>query len=271
MKARLFQTLVILALVTFATPAHATNHDAAPWDDLTAGPTVRIIGVIDGDTVLLQDAIDGVSEVRLVGIQAPKLPLGRKNFAAWPLSGDARAALRALVKGRDVTLYFGTTPKDRHGRFLAHLRTGDGTWVQGRMLELGMARVYSFADNRVGADSMLARERQARAIALGIWGHPFYAVRTPLEAAAFIGRFEVVEGIVHDAAKTGRKTYLNFSDDWRSDFTIALKGKARKLFKDAALDLSTLTQHRVRVRGWLKNLNGPMIELSHPEQLEILD
>ena len=27
---------------------------------------------------------------------------------------------------------------------------------------------------------------------------------------------------------------------------------------------------RVRVRGWLKSFNGPMIEVTHPEQIEIL-
>jgi len=27
----------------------------------------------------------------------------------------------------------------------------------------------------------------------------------------------------------------------------------------------------VRVRGWLKPRNGPMIEASHPEQIELLE
>jgi len=31
-----------------------------------------------------------------------------------------------------------------------------------------------------------------------------------------------------------------------------------------------LEGYNVRVRGWLKEYNGPMVELSHPEQLEVL-
>ena len=38
--------------------------------------------IIDGDTLVLQSGV----QVRLVGIQAPKLPLGRRGFTAWPLA-----------------------------------------------------------------------------------------------------------------------------------------------------------------------------------------
>ena len=40
----------------------------------------RVVEVIDGDTVVLEDG----RQVRLVGIQAPKLALGRPGFRAWP-------------------------------------------------------------------------------------------------------------------------------------------------------------------------------------------
>jgi endonuclease YncB( thermonuclease family) len=36
--------------------------------------------VVDGDTVVLESAVMDANQVRLVGILAPKLPLGRKNF-----------------------------------------------------------------------------------------------------------------------------------------------------------------------------------------------
>lgn len=29
--------------------------------------------------------------------------------------------------------------------------------------------------------------------------------------------------------------------------------------------------HILRVRGWLKSFNGPMIEATHPEQIEVLE
>ncbi len=140
-----------------------------PWEPLNAaileaGTSARVVSVADGDTLTLDDGVI----VRLVGIQAPKLPLGRPGFKAWPLADEAKAALEALALGRRVTLYYGGRRNDRYGRALAHLYRDDGLWIQGAMLEQGMARVYSFSDNRGEVAAMLTWEAAARAGGLGI-------------------------------------------------------------------------------------------------------
>ena len=92
--------------------------------------------------------IDGNrTRARLVGIQAPKLPLGRPGFKAWPLAAEAKAALAELTLGREVTLAYGGRRIDRHGRALAHLIEGAGIWVQGELLSRGMARNTWAASN----------------------------------------------------------------------------------------------------------------------------
>ena len=68
-----------------------------------------------------------------------------------------------------------------------------------------------------------------------------------------------------------RRAYLNFGEDWRSDFTIALDARTRRLFEAEAIDLKAYEGRRLRVRGWLKSRNGPMIEVTHPEQIELLE
>jgi endonuclease YncB( thermonuclease family) len=237
---------------------------------LERGPRATIAAVIDGDTVTLAQPIEGASEVRLVGIQAPKLPLGRPDFPEWPLAPEAKTALEKLLDGRRVMLRFGETRKDRHGRLLAHLHGDDGAWIQGAMLRAGMARVYTFADNRALALEMYALEAEARAAQRGIWGHPYYAVRTPEAAAEDIGTFQLVEGRVLDTARVRERVFLNFGHDWRTDFTVAIPTKALAGFRAAGLDPQTLKGKRIRVRGWLKSENGPMIEVSHPEPIEVL-
>jgi len=148
---------------------------------LEAGPTATAIAVIDGDTLVLDDG----QEVRLVGLQAPKLPLGRPGFQTWPLAEEAKAALAALTLGRRIVLGYGGRRLDRHGRALAHLFDADvGTWIQGALLEAGLARVYSFADNRALVAEMLALERTARTAHRGIWADPFYAPRSAATAGA---------------------------------------------------------------------------------------
>lgn len=265
------QSFIPLALFFILLLVGVESHAAEPWLSLEAGPTVRVTGIVDGDTVTIAPEVDGAREIRLVGIQAPKIPLGRKNFKTWPYGETARDALTSLLDGRLVDLFFGGSRMDRHGRLLAHLRRDDGLWVQGEMLAQGLARVYSFPDNRAVVDQMLAAEQAARDLDLGIWRHPFYDIRTPSDAADFIGRFELVQGVVYDVADRGKRIYVNFADDWRTDFTLTIKGKARRIFRDAEFDPLALKGRLVRTRGWLKTLNGPMINLTHPEQIELLD
>lgn len=232
------------------------------------GPMARVAEVVDGDTVVLAEPVMEAKEVRLVGLQAPKLPLGRANFPAWPLAEESKTALEALTLGKPVRLSFGGSDKDRHGRLLAHLHLADGEWVQGRMLALGMARVYSFPDNRALVAEMLRLESEARTAKRGIWALRFYAVRAPAETTRLIGSFQLVEGRVVKAAKVKGTVYLNFGADWRSDFTAAAGADALRLFRKAGVDPLAFEGRVVRVRGWLKQLNGPLIALSHPEQIE---
>jgi endonuclease YncB( thermonuclease family) len=250
--------------VVFLAAAPVDAAESPPFDGLASGGRSKVVEIVDGDTLALEDG----REVRLVGIQAPKLPLGRKGFVAWPLADEAKAALAELTMGRPVALFFGGRRGDRHGRTLAHLRDAAGRWVQGEMLSRGLARVYSFFDNRALIAEMLTKERRARRARRGIWADPFYAVRAPGEAGRHIGGFEIVEGAVLAAEVKGRRAYLNFGPDWKSDFTVTLDAKALRRFAESGIDPVAYEGRRVRVRGWLKSYNGPMIEVSHPEQIE---
>ncbi len=233
--------------------------------------TARIVEIVDGDTVVLDDG----SQVRLVGLQAPKLPLGRPNFPTWPLAAEAKAALEEIALGQRVSLSYGGTRMDRHGRRLAHLHVldEDGAprlWVQGEMLRRGMARVYTFPDNRAMVAEMLALEREARAARRGIWALDWYRILSPAEAARHIDSFQLVEGRVLQAAEVKGRIYLNFGEDWRTDFTVSIPRRAWRAFRAAGMDPLGLEGERIRVRGWLEPRNGPAIEATHPEQIERL-
>ena len=65
--------------------------------------------------------------------------------------------------------------------------------------------------------------------------------------------------------------YLNFGADWRRDFTVRLRraeldvGLAR-----SGLAIERLTDHRLEIRGYVLEAGGPLIDVSHPEQIEVL-
>jgi len=150
---------------------------------------------------------------------------------------------------------------------------GTRPWLQEELVAKGLARVYSFPDNRACVAELLARETEARAKRLGVWGSPAYRIQEALDVER-LGRlthsYQLVEGTVASVGEGGGRIYLNFAKDWRNDFTISIERKDAAAFTTAGIDLKGLTGKRVRVRGWVEWRNGPMIEATHPEQIEIL-
>ena len=251
--------------------AIAFGSQALACETLVAGPRGRVVSVTDGDTVVL----DNDMAVRLIGIQAPKLPLGRQGYPTWPLAEEAKQALEDIALGQNVVLRYGTQRMDRHGRQLAHMFVGeDEVWAQRAMLEQGLARVYSFYDNRLCLDELLKSEGQARADRVGIWdGVEFYAIRRADRPAALLGRvdsYEIVEGRIMSAARVRNRVYLNFGSNWREDFTVIIERNGLGIFEREGIDPLQLEDALVRVRGWVENRDGPRIEVTHPEQIELL-
>lgn len=241
-------------------------------DSLTPGPTGRVVSISDGDTFDL----DTGQTVRLVGIQAPKLPLGRPNFEAWPLGDEARDKIEALTLGENVSLYFGGERRDRHGRTLAHVvvESEDGPlWVQAEMLKAGLARVYSFPDNRSCLSELYAAERTGRTERRGLWRDGFYAVRDasrPEQILERVDQYELVEGRVLNVDITGGRAYLNFGRHWKEDFTIVIESSSLRLFEREGFDVEELENRPIRVRGWIDDRDGPRMLVTHPEQIEVL-
>lgn len=243
---------------------------ALACDALQPGPSGIVAEVVDGDTLLLADG----ARVRLIGIQAPKLAQGREGMDDWPLAGVARDALAGLLKGKRVHLRYGQTAKDRYGRLLAHVFVEpNDMWVQLEMLERGLARTYSLADNRLCLDELYRAEARARAERSGIWANDFYAIRSagqPEKIAALAGQFELVEGAVQSVGHSGGRTYLNFGTDYSKDFTIVINADGLRLFQSAGIDPDELDGALIRVRGWIDLYGGPRIMVTHPEQIEVL-
>ena len=262
------------SLVRLATLAalSAVSTAALACADLRMAPGGLVVQVTDGDTVVLDSGL----VVRLIGTQAPKLPLGRDDFDTWPLAPEAKAALEALALNKTVQLGYGGEAIDRYERALAHVfvEGPEGPiWAQQAMVAQGLARVYSFPDNRKCLDLLFAAEGRARLSGLGIWRDPYYSVRAanvPGDLLARAGHYELVEGRVLLAEQSGGRVYLNFGRFWKEDFTAVIEAPALRLFAAAGVDPLVLDGALVRVRGWVDDRDGPRIEVTHPEQIEVL-
>ncbi|MBK1838978.1 thermonuclease family protein [Azospirillum sp. YIM B02556] len=236
-----------------------------------AAEPLRVAAVLDGDTLELEDG----RRVRLAGIEAAKPPRGANpaDGRVWPLAEAATAALADLALGRRVALH-GPAPADRHGRLLAHLVREDGVWLQSALLVRGLARVHTRPDARAYAAELLAGEDAARNAGRGLWRSRVYAVRDagdPDEVSRDRDSFQLVEGVVLAVAKGGGETWLDFGADWRSDVTVHIGRAAMREVTRAGIDPLSFEGRRLRVRGWITLRNGPMIEITHPEQIERLE
>jgi micrococcal nuclease len=238
----------------------------AATNGVPAEESGRVATVVDGDTLVLADE----RQVRLVGIDAPRVPLGAARDMIWSQAEAAKAALAELAQDRRVTLRYGGVTSDRYGRVLAQLYREDGLWLQGEMLRRGLARVHSYADNRALVGEMLAVEDEARQAPRGLWRDSAYAVRRAEEAGRFVETFQLVEGTIVDVAKVKGQIFLNFASDWHSAFTAHLPRSALPLFRDAGVDPLALKGATVRLRGWVRFDARPMIDVTHPEQIELL-
>ncbi len=240
--------------------------------DLPERETVTVGSVADGETLILADG----RTVRLLGVKAPSPPLGWKEQDPWPFVAEAKAELSRLASGATVELGFDERREDRHGHLLAQvtiLRGDDRIWLQEELVGRGFARVYSLADTRACVAELLAREDAARTARRGLWRSWAYRVQDAADVRR-LGRltrtYQLVEGMVHAVGEGRKLIYVNFAEDWRSDFTITIARKDLAAFEAAGLDLARLAGSKVRVRGWVEWWNGPMIAATHPEQIEVL-
>lgn len=254
--------VAVLSILVGIARAEAATQIVTRPEQLATGPVARVIAVLDGDTVILDDR----QHVRLTGLNAPEI--AHPPAPAEPYGAEAKSELAQLLNNRQVHLYYGGARNDRYGRVLAHLVRDDGLWIQQEMVRRGAARVYTFADNRALAAPMLAAEQAARAARKGLWAKADYAVRNADQPIAPMEVFHVVEGRVTQVIFHRSWIFINFGADWRKDFTATISGKDRSLFDKNWL--MELEGQMIRVHGRVHYHNGPSVTVTHPEQIEIV-
>lgn len=146
---------------------------AAAWAGLQGGlggPALaatlsgRVVGVTDGDTLVVLDTQRATHRVRLAGIDAPE-----KHQAH---ADRAHQQLALMAHGRAVAVHF--DHKDRYGRLLGQV------WVNGKdinlaLLEGGWAWHYiAYASEQSPTDRKryAEAEQDARAARRGLWSAP---------------------------------------------------------------------------------------------------
>src|SRR5712691_10186805 len=151
--ARLIPLLVLLASV-----AGIAGAQPAPLE----GTVVRIV---DGDTIHVRLA-DRIEKVRYIGVNTPEVHHPRKGEE--PGGREAMAVNRALVEGRTVRLETDVRARDRYGRLLAYVWTGD-VMVNAELVRRGYAQVMTVPPNVRHQALFVKLQRDAREAGRGLW------------------------------------------------------------------------------------------------------
>jgi endonuclease YncB( thermonuclease family) len=248
-----------------------TAETLAPPEGLSPPEGAEVARIIDGNTLELA----GGAVLRLAGIETP-MP-DPDDAAKTRLADAAVAALKGLIGSGSITLRLDAGTHDRYGRRLAQAFNAEGLWLQATLVGAGLARVHGDGRNRLGLRTLLQLEAAARDGQLGLWRHPAYAVRAADDPklARSAGSFQIIQGRVFAAATVGDTGFINFGADRHTDLTLVLKNQDKNPGLDLGgpvmMDLGWLTAKPIRCRGWLDLYDGPRIDISHPEQIEVLE
>lgn len=224
----------------------------------------------DGESGIVAEVLDAVT------VRLESGPLVRLAGIIPPGDGDAGAAamdaLTEMTLGNPVRLRYGSLSRDRYQRATAQLYLTGGTevWVQSALVSAGHAIVAGFAEDRSCLAALLVVEREARDAHAGLWLRraPRDAWSDELRSGG--ARFELVEGEVISIGRRERTIYLNFGNDWSTDFTVSMAVADADPIEAEGGSFDDLVGRRVRIRGWLDLWDGPWIRVDHAEQIELL-
>ena len=247
--------LFVLCLV-IAACGQAGARDA----QLTPGQVAEISGPLSLRLAIGEEEV----EIRLASLVSP-------------VPDRAEAYLTDLLYERRVDVEFLNETTDRYQRRLGTIwleQAGERTDLHTVLLGEGLARLYPYPDAIDHLPVWRAAEDAARSQGAGIWGERAYRTRDvdPDMLIQDVGTIQVVEGRVTDAAVLGNgRVYLNFGSDYRTDFTIRIDAELAEEFMARWGDLAALEQRLIRVRGVVRDENGPMIIPPYPDRMEVLE
>lgn len=237
----------------------AASFCAVPAHSQTAMAGVK---ALSGDRF-----VAGGEECRLADVMAPPLYTLEKETPAY--FEAARQTLQTLIS-TGVELE-DVMEKTRWGVRVVKARApGKNVTVQEFLCQSGAVRVAPQSGDHEFIERLLEIERKARAAQKGLWSFFNYRIYDAASAGAAIGDYHLIEGVVMRAVRTRSRVYLNFGRDYRTDFTAGAVSRLYRRWAKDGLDLETLQGARLRIRGFVEEINGPSIDLKHPKQVELI-
>ncbi|QBR71545.1 hypothetical protein CU048_09955 [Beijerinckiaceae bacterium] len=217
--------------------------------------------------------------IKLAGVDPP-----RPTPDDPALDTKTRDRLANWLSGHEIRFRAAEPNPDRWGRLIAfvfdmepdQITPGPARMSVGEaLLDAGLARYEPGAAARPCRSALLAAENGARAAGLGLWADPYYAVLAASDRQSFAekaGTSVIVEGKVASVENRGSRAILTFGPrhGW-DEFSVKILSRNIKAFDGAGKGLSDFIGKTLRVRGLLDTHFGPHIEISNPDEVELIE
>lgn len=272
------------AVAAALTASDAQAQTAGDCAGRSAGPATAV-HVIDGRAFVLSDG----REVRLADLETVLPVPGDEDEARVAAALAAKTALEKLVLHSAIDVLLTGAGSDRYGRLTAYVfaRSQPGpeisnsgiadSGIAGQGINVLVQYQLVAAGHAVtapGPASSCRRvlqnaEREARARGLGLWSATYSILKNaaaPNDILADQGRFAVVQGKVASVRESAGLVYINFGQRWRDQFTVTLLKRNESGFTAP----KTLAGRTIEVRGFIEERGGPAMEVTRPEQINII-
>ncbi len=138
-----------------------------------SGAIVRLIRVIDGDTIVIEQEGQTPANARILGIKSFDAKI--EKDVVTPYSQAAMDTLERLMANKPIRIMLNSTAKDRYGRYIASFYVDDQD-IGLRLVKEGLVLVYTVYP--FPAMSLYLEEQEAaRKARRGLWANIDAAAR----------------------------------------------------------------------------------------------
>ncbi|MCP4393667.1 MAG: hypothetical protein GY804_05295 [Alphaproteobacteria bacterium] len=175
------------------------------------------------------------------------------------LNNKGKKTLSSAINNKDMTIWVNKNHIDRHQRNVGQVITNHNTWLQCELLKAGQA-ITNTTQNSKKITKDLYNCENPNIIKQ-------FQVKSE-NASSAIGKYTIVTGKIYSTYQSQKNFFINFDKDWKTDFSVMINNKIMKQCAPTILEKFS-TGQTIKVRGWVEKYNGPIIKLTHCEQIEL--
>ena len=232
---------------------------------------LKLIKVIDGDTITVEDENKKHIKIRLLGIDTPEIttdPIEHYGVEATnkliEIIGDESYVNIKYVKSNKF---------DKYNRILANVYTSkNNIWLNGELIKQGYAVVYIINSSEIPNIQQLL-EWQDKAIEKQehVWSLQSRLPLNAKEAIKYIGAYKIIDAKIIGTHQSKNSLWLYLSEQGNKGLSIRVDNKNIQEFNKVH-NIDNIIGKSIRIQGYIDKYSpkfGPYIEVKNPYALQI--